>query len=123
MPDADRLAEIQDRAAKARAGSHDVDWLIAEVKTLRSQLATAERQNRQLDQALGETIDDRDQIHEMADKLAYAVAPEEVIGEHSSMNCPWENALELITPMVEVDKLREENAEYEKALAPDEVAA
>jgi hypothetical protein len=78
--------------------------LKAEVDRLRAALAKEERMH-------GETIDDRDRFHDMADKLAYAVAPEEVIGEHSSMNCPWENALDLITPMAEVDKLRAELAE------------
>ena len=77
--------------------------LVAEVRRLRARV-------EQLDRALGETIDDRDQMHEIADKLAYAVAPEEVIGEHSSMNDPWTNALELITPKIEVDKLRQQVA-------------
>jgi hypothetical protein len=38
-------------------------------------------------------IDERDAFHRMADKLAAALAPPEVLGEHSSMNDPWENAL------------------------------
>ncbi|WP_369274477.1 hypothetical protein AB5J55_35160 [Streptomyces sp. R11] len=81
----------------------DVTALLAEARRLRDA-------NAQLDRMLGEAIDDRDQMHEIADKLAYAVAPEEVIGEHSSMNCPWTNALDLITPKAEVDKLRAEVA-------------
>ncbi|MCX5253572.1 hypothetical protein OOK27_05215 [Streptomyces canus] len=81
----------------------DVPALLAEVRRLRAT-------NEQLDRALSETIDDRDQAHETLDKLAYAVAPIEVIGEHSSMNCPWTNALDLITPAAEVDKLRAELA-------------
>ena len=75
--------------------------------------AIAVKRIEDLDRALGETIDDRDQAHEIADKLAYTVAPEEVIGEHSSMNCPWANALDLITPAAEVDKLRARVAELE----------
>ena len=47
----DRLPEIQARAAKARAGSNDVDWLIGEVQTLRTQLALAEKHVKQLDDA------------------------------------------------------------------------
>ncbi|MFB8182575.1 hypothetical protein ACFC8N_42630 [Streptomyces sp. NPDC055966] len=77
--------------------------LVAEVRRLRAELAKEEHRH-------GETIDDRDRLHDMADKLAYAVAPEEVIGEHSSMNCPWENALDLITPAAKVDKLRQQMA-------------
>lgn len=92
-----------------RHAREDVDALLAEVHRLRARLADEERQH-------GQTIDDRDHFHDMADKLAYAVAPEEVIGEHSSMNCPWENALDLITPMPEVEKLRED-LERQTALA------
>lgn len=99
------------------------DQLEAERDELRIKLAAAEKHARELDRALGETIDDRDRTEEAADKLAYAVAPIEVIGEHSSMNCPWENALDLITPMAEVDKLRDENRDYEKALGLNEEAA
>lgn len=40
-------------------------------------------------------IDERDRIEEWADKLAYAIAPQSVIGEHSSANNPWANALEI----------------------------
>lgn len=39
------------------------------------------------------TIDQRDAAEEWADKLAYIIGGEE-IGEHSSCNNPWENALE-----------------------------
>lgn len=83
--------------------------LAAEVRRLQAALAKEERLH-------GDTIDDRDRFHDMADKLAYAVAPEEVIGEHSSMNCPWENALDLITPMAGVDKLIRWHREDEAAL-------
>lgn len=88
--------------------TEDVRVLLAEVRRLRAA-------NEQLDRALGETIDDRDQAHEILDKLAYAVAPVEVIGEHSSMNCPWTNALGLITPAAEVDKLRADRAARRRA--------
>lgn len=114
------------RAQRAALGypATGPEWLLldaldeseAENARLRKRLADEERLH-------GSTIDERDHFHEMADKLAYAVAPEEVIGEHSSMNCPWENALDLITPKAEVDKLRDENRAYEKALAPDGVMA
>lgn len=109
-----------DLGGLAMALGMTADRAAAEIAELRTQLDTAERQLQRLDRALGETIDDRDHFHEMADKLAYAVAPEEVIGEHSSMNCPWENALDLITPMADVAKLRQENADYERALGINE---
>lgn len=40
------------------------------------------------------TITERDDTEEWADKLAYSIAPQSVIGEHSSANNPWMNALE-----------------------------
>lgn len=43
-----------------------------------------------------QTIKDRDHYHDMADKLAEAVGAllGVDVGEHSSVNCPWEVALE-----------------------------
>lgn len=41
------------------------------------------------------TIDQRDEAIRWADNLAYAIAPESVIGEHSNVNDPWANALEI----------------------------
>lgn len=73
--------------------------LKAEVDRLRAALAKEERLH-------GDTIDDRDRAQDAADKLAYTVAPEGVIGEHTADNCPWTNALDLITPKAEVDRLR-----------------
>ncbi|MFH8336925.1 hypothetical protein [Streptomyces sp. AM6-12] len=92
------------------------DAMAAEIRRLRAENNQLATRLAAEERAHGETIDDRDHFHDMADKLAYAVAPEEVIGEHSSMNCPWENALDLITPMAEVEKLREE-LERQTALA------
>lgn len=48
-----------------------------------------------LDRALGETIDQRDRYHDAADDLAGHIAriTRVEIGEHSSDNCPWENAM------------------------------
>ncbi|RRU17861.1 DUF551 domain-containing protein [Stenotrophomonas sp. 278] len=49
-----------------------------------------------LDRLLGETIDQRDRYHEAADELAESI--ERItgveIGEHSSANFPWQNAIE-----------------------------
>lgn len=49
-----------------------------------------------LDRALGEAIDQRDRYHEVADDLAGHIAAITGvdIGEHSSANCPWQNAIE-----------------------------
>ncbi len=41
-------------------------------------------------------IDERDRLESMLDRFAYAVAPESEIGEHSSANDPWANALAIL---------------------------
>lgn len=47
---------------------------------------------------LGQVIDERDQYHDAAEKLADAIAKHfgVEIGEHSNLNCPWQNALDHI---------------------------
>ena len=44
----------------------------------------------------GLTIDQRDRASDAADALAYAIGTVEDIGEHSNLNDPWANALELL---------------------------
>jgi hypothetical protein len=41
-------------------------------------------------------IKERDEAIEWADKLAYLIAPQSVIGEHSSSNNPWKNAADYL---------------------------
>lgn len=50
------------------------------------------------DELWEQTIGERDYNAEMADKLAEAIAKRfgAEIGEHSNMNCPWANALEVV---------------------------
>lgn len=63
--------------------------LRAQIKALTERAEVAERM---ADEALGE----RDALEERMDEFAYAVAPQEEIGEHSSGNDPWANALEIL---------------------------
>jgi len=58
-----------------------------ELAHLREALAREERDHLR-------TIDQRDTAQDWADRLAYAIAPLDVIGEHSNMNDPWQNALD-----------------------------
>lgn len=72
----------------------------------RAQTAERDRNERDLDQALAE----RDEAQEWADRLAYAIAPIEVIGEHTSLNNPWQNALDYApapvpSPLVEGEEV------------------
>lgn len=101
---------------------HLLNDLAPELVELTAKLEIAERQARDLDRTLSDTIRERDFADDMADKLAYAVAPVEDIGEHSSENCPWQNALDLVTPVAEVDRLRKEVADLEVGLGLNEAA-
>ncbi|SFT31870.1 hypothetical protein [Streptomyces sp. ok210] len=96
--------------------------LFDKVGAQQARIAELEAKNAELDRALDEVMTERDGMHDALDKFALAVAPEDVIGEHSSGNNPWANALDLLTPMAEVDKLRADNAELERALGLNEAA-
>lgn len=65
------------------------------------------------DELWEQTIGERDNHHEWADKLANAIATYfgAEIGEHSNMNCPWAEALEVIegaapAPAVQAEDVR-----------------
>lgn len=47
-----------------------------------------------LDRLVEELVGERDGLEDIADRLAAAIAPAEVLGEHSSANDPWQNALD-----------------------------
>lgn len=64
------------------------DWLRERDERAAAALAAEEA-------AHADTIDQRDEAQEWADRLAYSIASVEVIGEHSSANNPWENALDV----------------------------
>lgn len=61
--------------------------------------AGVEEGRRQDEQASMQTLAERDEYHEAADKLAAAIADAYGvdIGEHSSDNDPWQNALDAVT--------------------------
>lgn len=121
-PDRDKALQFVRRADAEAFSREDEDaWLIQPVHGL----------PRPSDDDLWDkTMQDRDRYHEIADSLADGIAEHfgAEIGEHSSANCPWENALELLatrthptalrTPTVEVgigDEAR--LREYPKLLA------
>ncbi|WP_428956137.1 hypothetical protein [Streptomyces sp. cg35] len=92
---------------QCREGKH-ADWLVDSEFTHACPWCQIEDLKVKAERDLDEVMKERDEYHEVADKLADAVAPIEVIGEHSSMNDPWANALDLITPKAEVDRLQGE---------------
>jgi hypothetical protein len=75
-----------------------------------------QQDNDQLLARLDEVTRERRHLSNLLDEFAAAVAPADVLGEHTERNNPWRNALELITPMAEVDQLRQDNAALERAL-------
>lgn len=98
----------------------DRDVLLAEVDRLNKavdllgtalqsdSMALIDRLKADRERDVLELIDERDNLEKLLDRFADAVAPIEVIGEHSSGNDPWINALDLVTPAAKVDHLRVE---------------
>jgi hypothetical protein len=93
-----RMCRCEERSLRSRLAEADDALAIARFNceaqaqaniALEKRLAEAERD---MDQLIGE----RDHAQGMADKLADAIATllGVEIGEHSNMNCPWEQALE-----------------------------
>lgn len=91
----DHVRNARDAAFIAHART-DVVVLIKEVRRLAAELARNEREH-------GDTIDDRDRAQQMAADLADGIAKLTgvEIGEHSSMNDPWQNALQAVTEAAE----------------------
>ncbi|KWV45044.1 hypothetical protein [Stenotrophomonas maltophilia] len=104
-----RVAEkynVPDLAADAdvvRSGEEYDFWMDAAHEAVREALAARQPVGQDdqeylesLDRALEGVIDQRDRYHEIADDLAGHIAAITGvdIGEHSSANCPWQNAIE-----------------------------
>lgn len=77
----------------ATMAEHDQDVASGVIIELLNRI---ERADQEHERALAEELTNRDNAHELLDQFAYAVAPMEVIGEHSSMNDPWQNALAIL---------------------------
>lgn len=90
-------------AVVAQSETERLRELLAEVDRLRAELA----ERVVLLGELGTELDERERLEALLDRFAAAVAPVEVIGEHSSGNDPWANALDMVTPAAEVDRLRQ----------------
>lgn len=88
----------------------EIDLLRYQVEELQAALASAPSEPRPTDDDLwDQTLQDRDRYIDMADQLADAIAKHlnVDIGEHSSANCPWTNAIEALNNAPsEQDKLK-----------------
>lgn len=67
---------------------------VVSTQLLSNLLAAYDDLEQQYDRDVAEVIAEREAVEAVADRIAYAVAPVEVIGEHSSANNPWDNAVE-----------------------------
>lgn len=65
----------------------------------RAALTAAEKRAQEADSDCEKALKERDEAVEMCDKLAARIADMDDldIGEHSSGNCPWQNALDGIS--------------------------
>ena len=72
----------------------------------RSVAETLEKRIAGLSLGLDAALTERDNYHDRLDEFASAVASEDFIGEHSSCNDPWANALQMLTPYEDVERLK-----------------
>lgn len=84
--------ERHDRLAAANRARDDAR---SDLVKLRERVAALTRERDDERRAHERTIDQRDNAEEWADKLAYAIGTIEEIGEHSSSNNPWREALDI----------------------------
>lgn len=76
--------------------AHDLTEAVEKIDSLTAENRALREQSDKDDASILQIIDERDYAQDMADKLAARIADSEglYIGEHSSGNCPWTNALE-----------------------------
>jgi len=91
-----RLTDLIDRWKIDHYPADGLMPAVEELPAFLSDIDTVLRDLRQERSGHIGTINERDQAQDAADKLAYAIAPMEVIGEHSSGNDPWAQALEVL---------------------------
>jgi chromosome segregation ATPase len=107
------IAQLQATLSRELSAIKDAQSAEDRLLVEREARQAAEKALAESERSHGQTIDERESFHDAADNLAYAIAPLEVIGEHSSMNDPWTNAL---------DALEAERAEHETALTTEREA-
>ena len=105
-------------AARAVADHNDAGGLREQVQVLseqvgrdagylddyRAEVERLERVASKEERAHLATIDERDRLHDVADNPAGALAPPDVLGEHSHANDPWQNALDYAAELARRDQ-------------------
>lgn len=112
-----RLAQYREQATWSNAthGSGAEKALHEIASELQAEVQRLRKEHRGCDRSLDEVMRERDYAQDMADKLAAAIAPEDVLGEHSDGNFPWQNALDwavekertFAEQQAELDRLRD----------------
>lgn len=99
------LAEVKLLATITGQQHAEIDRIRRERTEARARVAELEQQLARLtkdytaeERLHAQTIAERDSALTMADRLAAALAPADVIGEHSDGNDPWQNALDYAAP-------------------------
>jgi hypothetical protein len=94
----------------AAADLEETRFLCALARSLESQLAGAERGER-------DALLERDQLTELLGKFAYTIGTIEEIGEHTSANDPWANAYERLQDLLaQLAESQRENAALREQL-------
>jgi|GEM_PF-6895582 len=91
-----RLTDLIDRWRIDNLSAADLMPSAEQMPAFLGDLDAILRELRQTRTGLDQTIGERDQAQDAADSLAYAIAPLEVIGEHTGDNDPWAEALEVL---------------------------
>lgn len=126
----DRLAAALRQALGGNDRHHRISLVDAVMAVRDAELDRLSQENDRLaakvddlEGAALEDVDERDRLERLLDQFAYAVAPVEVIGEHSSGNDPWQNALDMLAPASERDEQqrRAERAEAQLAEAREQL--
>jgi hypothetical protein len=81
-------AELATMTAVAESNKRYVQSMYQDLQQAQQQLARETRVHN-------ETVEERDRATDMADKLAQMIATEDMVGEHTGMNDPWQNTLDL----------------------------
>ncbi len=105
----DEVADEEEKRADKAEAERDAERAACEsLRYERDQLEEkCERERARADASETQLIGERDRCEEWADKLAYAIAHVEDIGEHSNLNKPWEAAYNLLTSDSEVREMRD----------------
>ncbi|MCQ6250879.1 hypothetical protein [Streptomyces malaysiensis] len=110
--DRDAFADrVETLTAVAKSNKRHVQTMHADLQKAQRERDDLTKRVAELDRSETQLIGERDHMHDVADQLAYAIAPIEVIGEHSSENDPWQNALDHVTPAAQVDEEKQRVAE------------